>query len=191
MNYYPDEKTLLDEEAVMVADYLHELNAFLEERFGGLKEVEHWEKLYIHLARIVVTQKNDKCKHQKEFRVNPNHVFMPKSQDIFQACRLMYQAIVPLRMGIPDGQHRVAAMMEIMTGWKIVVQTRDIPPRVFKRESTTDEEVLTRALSSASNRVMGRIFVPKSHDIENESERYSKMREESQSKHKPRVLVDV
>lgn len=173
----------------MVAEYFYQLNSWLNANFGGLKKISDWELLYIRLVKILVA-----LRPQEMEMIDVNKIIMPIHNDIFQACRLMYQAIVPLRTGFADGQHRVAAMVELLGGWKIKVDITQTPPRSFARDAswsdqTHDFDKLLQTLSS--DKVLVRIVETDETNLEIKGVEYSQMREKSQSLHKPRVLVDV
>lgn len=190
-------------EAVLVAEYFYNLDSWLDTYFGGLKDPGDWELLFVHLVRIVVELANDDQTDAEQ--IDQDQIIMPKLRNIFQACRLMYQAIGGLRTAVPDGQHRVAAMIELLSGWKITVEPRNIPPKVFaegdhsglakgnrdimKKKNTTKD--FNEILNTLAGKVTIRILRPETADLEKKGEEYSLVREQSQSKHKPRGFVDV
>ena len=119
------------EKADIVAEYFCEMNCWLDTYFGGLTSCDDWEKFYVHLVRLVAKRAN--VHKKEEDKIDVDKVIMPEVRDLFQACRLMYQSLGTLRNAIPDWQHRMAAMVELLTGWKIGVEPRRIPVRGFVR----------------------------------------------------------
>lgn len=189
----PNETALkVTPKAVMVGDYLQQLNFWLDRYFGKLEQMEDWRRFYIHLVGVLVNMANAQRTEETE-KIDLNKIIMPKDNDLFQVCRLLYQAIVPLRTAIPDGQHRVAAMVELMGGWKIRVDTRQIPPRSFTKELTTTVQAgqFDKLLETLSHKVIARVMVPSGEHLEKESANYSRIRELSQSMHKKRALFDM
>lgn len=126
-------------------------------------------------------------------------IVFPNLPDLFQVCRLLFQANVDVRIGIIDGQHRICAMMQLLTGWSIEIQANSIPPKVFKHQPLfkqsmeTEREEFDQLLATMSLTLVSvRILVAGStRDMEDYAVAYSKAREDSQSKKKPRVLMDV
>jgi hypothetical protein len=183
--------------AVLVASYLENLDCWLDAYFDGLKTVDSWQRFYVHLVRKLVFLTSGGLK--KEDCIDANLIVMPRVRDIFHVCRLLYQAIGKLRIAVPDGQHRMAAMIELLSGWQITVESRKIPPKAFVREEQylqeEDAEItlskFERTLKTLCGKVMVRVLTPETNALESESEVYSHIREISQSKHKPRVLADV
>jgi hypothetical protein len=135
--------------------------------------------------------------------------------DIFNVCRLLFQALGGLRNAVPDGQHRLAGMVRVLFGFEIVTESREQPPRSFRYEEThfgiftgSSEEgleevdngpsqndsttLMSAVLSKLSNTAVVRIVVPTvTSRFEIESERFSRVRTESLSHVKPRVLSDA
>jgi hypothetical protein len=101
----------------------------LDTHYNGLKKHSDWEELYVQLVNTLVTLANDK--HPKTPQIDPRYVVMPTKKCIFQACRLMYQAIGKLWTAFADGQHHMASIIKLLTGWEIEIQLRKNPPRAF------------------------------------------------------------
>lgn len=193
-------------EALLVAEYFDRLNSWLGAYFGGLQSTENWEWFYVHLVRIVVGIANA-GNSAEDSEIDMNQVIMPKVNDPFQACRLMYQAIGRLRNAVSDGQHRMAAIVQILSGWTIKIESSKIPPKAFVRggeqsalvavmsDNPTDDmearNYFTTILNKLAGRVMVRILRPGTSELDFKGEEYSFVREVSQSKHKARVTVDV
>jgi hypothetical protein len=135
-------------------------------------------------------------KTAEEDEIDVNRVIMPRVTDLRQACRLMYHAISSLRIAICDGQHRMAAMLELLTGWTIKIESSKIPPKAFVRVVDDEKERKARdefepVMLQLGEKVTVRIFFPETDDLEAEGQKYSLIREVSQSHHKRRGLVDV
>jgi hypothetical protein len=194
--------------AVLVAEYFHQLDSWLDAYFDGLKSLRNWQFFYVHLVRILVNEANEG--RADEGKIDVNQILVPRVTDIFQACRLMYQAIGRLRTAVPDGQHRMAALVEFLSGWKITVEARNIPPRAFLKgdhcgiapdcqnsfvDASKEMETMEKfegILKTLAGKVVVRVMLPQSiENLEVRSEQYSAIRERSQAKRKPRVLVDV
>ena len=197
------------EKADVVGEYFCEMHRWLDDYFGGLRSCDDWEKFYVHLAGEVV--KNANAGKKKVDKIDLKQVIMPPVRDLFQACRLMYQSLGMLRNAIPDGQHRMAAMLELLTGWKVGVEPRRIPVMGFVRgdhhgmvqgDGEDDLKVKFDAIlktivgmgskNNQAGTVTVRILRPgDNQNMEEIGEKYSKIREESQSLHEPRNLIDV
>jgi hypothetical protein len=186
-------------EAVLLGEYFERLNLWLETYFEGLKISEDWEDLYIHLVRMVVKLANAE-KTAEEDVIDVNMVIMPRVNDIFQACRLMYQAIAPIRISVIDGQHRIAVMLQYLTHWIIDVDPSKRPPLAFVRGTDYADycrnerdlrEILEQYLKKCGLHSTVRIVQTNSNNLEVEGQAYSLVREISQSLHKKRSLVDA
>jgi hypothetical protein len=195
----------------LTAEYFHRLQYWLEKNYDNLRTVESWEKLFIHLACILAEMANDQ--NDKEYNIEVNKIMVPTVQDLFQMCRLMYQAIGTLRTGICDGQHRMGAVLNLLCGWKIKQVTPvdvKMPPMMFvardeesnfdKNEYIFDQdsenklrEKYQQILNSLSGKVVVRVMVPdgNDNDFQKKSVSYSFGRDDSQRSHKPRVLVNL
>ena len=140
-------------------------------------------------------------KTAEEDVIDVNMVIMPRVNDIFQACRLMYQAIAPIRISVIDGQHRIAVMLEYLTHWIIDVDPSKQPPLAFVRgtgyaahygRSERDRrDILDQYLKNCGLQSTVRIVQTNSNNLEVEGQAYSLVREISQSLHKKRSLVDA
>jgi len=190
----------------ILADYYHFLDLWVDTYFDGLKSVDGWEKFYVHLVRILVPLRNEQEKTRLKIKVN--NIVMPEVTELFKSCRLLWQATVEMRNGIPDGQHRVAAMIDLLEGWTITLDATATPLKKFvPRErsgslsvatglvscnypNTRDE--LDRVLEILHGKAMTRVvFIDRNQKLEENSITYSRMREVSQSQHKPRVFMDT
>jgi hypothetical protein len=105
----------------------------------------------------------------------------------------------------------MAAMLELLTGWKVGVEPRRIPVMGFVRgdhhgmvqgDGEDDLKVKFDAIlktivgmgskNNQAGTVTVRILRPgDNQNMEEIGEKYSKIREESQSLHEPRNLIDV
>jgi hypothetical protein len=186
--------------AVLVGEYFERLNLWLDSNFEGLKTTENWEDFYIHLVRMVVKLANAEKTAEEEV-IDVNTVIMPRVNDLFQACRLMYQAIGPLRISVIDGQHRIAVMIKYLTHWTIDVDPTKRPPVSFVRgtdyndqDRNTEDGInkLDQYLRNCGLTTTLRIVQTKVlSNLEVEGQAYSLVREISQSRHKKRSLVDA
>jgi hypothetical protein len=190
-----------------VAEYFADLDFWLDTNFNGLKKIRDWEKLYVQLVHTLVISANKKYP-KATIQIDPKYVVMPTKKYIFQACRLMYQAIGKLRTAIPDGQHRVASIIKLFTGWEIRVQPRKIPPFLFvkgyhhgitetepgSKEMDTNEDSLAAKFDEVLKtleKVNVRVLRPCTGELEVQSQAYSDIRMKSQAKHQARILPDV
>jgi hypothetical protein len=205
-----DPKSVVNEEkevAVIAAEYFADLDFWFDKYFDGLKKVTDWEKFYVQLVHTLVVLANKK--HPNELQIDPSYVVMPTKKYIFQACRLMYQAIGKLRTSFADGQHRMASIIKLFTGWEIEIQPRKNPPRAFvkgyhagiaetepeSKVMDTDEDNLAakfdEVLITMDCKVNARVFRPSTGELEIQSQAYSNIRMRSQAKHQGRILPDV
>jgi hypothetical protein len=200
----------------LAAEYYQFFDDWLTDHFGGLNSVIQWEKFYIYLADKLVSFSGPSEKFgPKATRINVDQVLVPTVPEIFNVCRLFYQALGGLRNAVPDGQHRMAAMVGLLFGYKIVTDGGHLPPRFFSHDKShfglftetigddTEElqyglgnddhrKLMSSVLAKFSQKATVRVVVPKlSSEFEMVSERFSRVRTESQSLHKPRVLNDL
>jgi hypothetical protein len=186
--------------AVLIGEYFERLNLWLNLHFDGLKTTDYWEDVYIHLVRMVVKLANAE-KPAPEDVIDVDAVIMPRANDLFQACRLLYQAIGPLRISVIDGQHRIAVMLKYLTHWTIDVDPTQRPHVAFVRGreytdydwNTQDgrdklDEYLKKCGFSTTVRI---VQTMNNSNLEDEGQAYSLVREISQSLHKKRSLVDA
>ena len=193
----------------LAAEYYLYFDEWLTRHFGGLKSVLQWEKFYVYLAHKVRDKAFSNRRHgEKGLRIDLDRVLVPTTPEIFNVCRLLYQALGGLRNAVPDGQHRIAGMVRLLFGYEIKTDSRAKPPRSFRYEKThfgllTEESEdnqgddnlstkMTSVLEKLSVEATVRIVVPTvTSEFEIESEGYSMVRTESQSQTKPRCLSDV
>ena len=195
--------------AHLLAQYFDKLESWLAG--FNLMTPGGWESLYATLAdKLIVPTMPDKLgaiaspDSGRQPSIAIDQVFMPSTAgDIFKLCRILFQALVPLQIAVPDGQHRIAAMMELLAGWTITIKPLGIPPKGFEpsdhhglvskgKEDTDIEEDFKQLLKVMSGKVTARVMVPTALDsFEQQCIEYSRFRDESQFQHKPRVLVDM
>jgi hypothetical protein len=195
--------------------YLRVLDKWLSIRFNGLKTIEDWKAFYAYLAKAVVRKEN----HYAKIKIANKDIVLPNLTDLFQVCRLLFQAMVKVRIGVADGQHRMCAMIHLLTGWSVTVQAHKIPPKTFNRGApyglgteNPDANIIKmspRSMSEHFNNILKTMANPvtvltvmatsNNHlhrrpspaDILRCAVGYSKVREVSQAAKKPRLLVDV
>jgi hypothetical protein len=206
LTLHPKEKSI----AEFTAEYLHMLQDWVDDHFEGLKTPQDWSKFYFVLVEVLSEkanmelqsrmpqEANKASKSKKSDRITSGKVLIPpRLQDVLQVCRLLYQAIGNLRIGICDGQHRMGAMLGALFNWEITANypvSDDKPPCTFQRveAASIPSEDLNGILSCLSEKVMVRVFAPESIEkFEEDSVAYSLARERSQRAHKPRVLVNL
>jgi hypothetical protein len=178
------------------AVYFHMIQYWLDKHCQGLKNHEGWQMLYVWLVHSLSELMKKKSKLTK---IDYKNVLVPPDlPDVLQVCRLMFQAISNIRIGICDGQHRMGAMLHALFNWEINANypvAEDQPPCTFRRiECTTElpDDGLEGVLLCLSEKVMVRVFVPKSiAEFQEQSVAYSLAREFSQRAHKPRVLPNM
>jgi hypothetical protein len=192
--------------AHLIAEYFDKLESWLNQ-FDQLVMPAAWEDLYATLVDKLSYITNSESGSSRPF-IHVDQVLMPTTAaDIFKLCRLLFQALVPLWIAVPDGQHRIAAMVELLAGWTIAIKPLGIPPKGFEpsdhhglvspERSNWSTHVGIRddfkeLLKKMSGKVTARVMVPTSVEMfEHQCIEYSRFRDESQSRHKPRVLVDV
>ena len=186
----------------LTAEFFQFFDEWLTKYFGGLTSVDQWEQFYIHLvgkvSNLRLSDRSVAEGHHVITEIDTDNVLVPKVPDIFNLCRLMYHALTGLRIALPDGQHRIAGMVRLLTGYEIVFNGTGRPPRSFKYGNYVlspreDPRVrVSKLLAKISIKATVRIFVPmRTADFETECERYSRVRTISQAKAKPRVLSDV
>lgn len=147
--------------------------------------------------------------HESQETVDITKIALPSWSDIIQLCRLLFQSLVNLRLGLADGQHRICAMMNLLSGWSITVQTTTVPPKTFERgnhfriidydkqpdnsaREVAAKEAIDKFLPLMIHKVNHRIvLVQTTAELVSSAVNFSQVREQSQAKHKPRVLVDV
>jgi hypothetical protein len=194
-------------EAAIVAEYFADLDYWLDKNYDGLQKHSDWEKFYVQLVHTLVALTNEK--YPNELQIDPSYVVMPTKKYIFQACRLMYQAIGKLRTAFADGQHRMASIIKLFTGWESKVQPRKSPPRAFvkgyhagiaetepeSKVMDTNEDSLAakfdKVLETMDCKVIVRVFTPLTGELEAQSQAYSNIRMESQANHQARILPNV
>ena len=109
-----------------------------------------------------------------------------------------------MRIGVPDGQHRVTTMMELLEGWTINLDPTKTPLKEFVPRSRSVEtgqntsnypnnrDELNMVLETLRGKAITRVIVvTRKYSFEEESIKYSMMREKSQSQHKPRLFMDT
>jgi len=177
------------------AGYYDNVNTWMNTHFDGLKNANRLEMFYMFLVQKVSAEHNKKVARNNQ--VDWKEVVMPGHTDIFKVCRLMWQALIPFRNGIPDGQHRIAAMMKLLENWSIAVNPTASPPKTFVEDEgnyTNLNDKLDEILATLSinGKAMTRVIFPSRIDkLEETSEKYSVMRENSQSRHRPRTFKDM
>jgi hypothetical protein len=177
------------------AQYFSMLQYWLDSNCHGLKDHKGWTELYCCLAKIVSSLANKK----KSLKIDYREVLVPPSlPDLLQVCRLMFQAISNVRIGICDGQHRMGAILDALFNWKIKANypvAEDQPPCTFEHMEPIPEDPQSFAAVLANlsaEPVMVRVFVPESlAKFQEQSVEYSLAREHSQRAHKPRVLANM
>ena len=182
----PDDKN--SDPLFLFAEYTKVLDEWIDTNFFSLKTIENWKQFYGYLVYEV-------C---KEAGIDSNFIAVPDCIDTIQMCRLLFQSLVNIRMAFADGQHRVCAMMKLLAGFSIEVQTMTVPPKIFnyrdpyKNGDLGPEESLNKILPIMTTRGNLRIISSQTTtELESLSVKYSQVREQSQAKHKPRVLIDV
>jgi hypothetical protein len=194
---------------MLFAEYLNTLRLWIDTHFNGLQTMENWKKFYIYLAQEVCGTANMKAvgERRNDKKIDSDYIAFPKNTDIIHVCRLLFQTLVNLRVGMADGQHRICAMMNLLSGWSVTVNTKTVPPKTFqhgdhfgivdynKTAGERDEEVAEKInliLPIMYTKVSVRtVLCDDTATFESFSVKYSQVRLDSQAKHKPRVLVDV
>lgn len=182
----------------VMATYFSVYSRWLDTFFNGLETTDDWEKFYVYLVKKSIRMTKT-LTDKRNTDIDWKKIVFPNLPDLFQVCRLLFQANVDVRIGIIDGQHRICAMMQLLTGWSIEIQANSIPPKVFKRQPRlkqsmeTEREEFDQLLATMTSTLVSvRTLVAEStREMEDYAVAYSNAREDSQSKKKPRVLMDV
>lgn len=176
------------------AAYLEIFTDWLAIHFNGLKSYYGWQTFYGYLVKMYVEIINAK-ETKGENKIKFENVVLPRWRDLCQWCRLLYQGIVPLRIAVIDGQHRMCAMVKMLTGWEVFVDESTIPPKRFVQFGTdySSEEDFFKVWMAITKTMptVCTLVAEDSNKMEVYAKRYSKERETSQTSKKQRNLVDV
>jgi hypothetical protein len=194
----------------VAAEWYQYFDTWIKTYFGGLQVVDNWRLFYFHLVERLAKMLHDGIAAEYHDEEENEHilidsVYVPRCASIVNVCRLLYQAISGIRNAVPDGQHRIAGMIQLFTGYKVTnVDSRYNPPRSFElddsftkavedeEEETVFENDLNVLMERSVERVGVRILVPsETRTFETAAEHYSMVRAESQALTRPRVLSDV
>lgn len=186
--------------------FLEEVNSFFTTGFDKLVKYESWVELYIYLASRVVDDDNEILFGDEVLTEIHEKLIIPAPCDIVGVCRVLFQSIVTAKVCIPDGQHRVLAMLCALSGFTMKEDSDVVPMRFFERQQlgnlfSTDVGEATTAFgwrtSKLSSGVMIQICLPSDQKVFNKryferiSQEVSLTRETSSGTKKEYSLVDV
>lgn len=189
--------------------FLDEVNSFLTGCFGELKKYTDWKELYIYLAsRVAKANSSVQLDEEKPVTQIDGDVAVPQPGDIVGVCRVLFQSLVSPRVCIPDGQHRMLALLCTLLGFAVKEDSDKEPMRFFERSATSDNmlfsddiEERTKAFetytSIAYAQSMVSVCVPGSRfefnkkNFENLSQELSALREESSNSKLDYNIMDV
>lgn len=190
----------------LTAEWFQFLENWLDKFFESLHSYGEWTRFYCFLA-IKMKEQMKLLSRFGELEVDK--ILVPPAGSICNVCRLLFQAICPIRIAVPDGQHRLVALLHLLTGHAIAKDSNKTPPRFFIhdprhgglfgsevdfpfRNELDKRKRLTDLLSSVCSPATIRVLVPtETGDFEKGCERFSMGRIESQNHTKPRYLRDV
>lgn len=105
--------------------------------FNNLKSYHDWKHFFLFLLRAVhqtnVTKLN--------FSETQASSLLPSPGDIVGVCRLLFHSLVSVRLCIADGQHRVQAMISVLTAQLLYRSSTSNPPRYFRRNTGEDPDL--------------------------------------------------
>jgi hypothetical protein len=176
------------------AAYLAIFHDWLNQNFNGLKTYYGWQMFYLFLVNMTVEMINGEETDEAK-KLNWENVVVPRWEDLCQWCRLLYQGIVPLRIAVIDGQHRMCAVLKILSGFHVILDQTAIPPKRFDHFGSPydGEKAFGKAWSEITKTIPTvRTLVAKdSRKMEEYAKEYSIDLETSQTSKKQRNLVDV
>jgi len=192
-----------------VTDMFVQLAKFLHHTLNDLKTLKDWQNFYAYLVRRLVDEFNKEQKSVDQ-HITANEIRMPATKiindgkketaDVIALTRLLYQAMVPVRIGVADGQHRLLATLLVLQGHHVVKSLSKSPPFYFSflrdRGIGYGIQTFEAALQGKCNvRFVYHEAVTSSDlswiDFESMGEAYSTIRDTSQSCKRQRTTCDM
>jgi hypothetical protein len=193
---------------LLTAEFYEFVREWLDKFFGGLKRKQDWYKFYGFLV-LKVDKRLIKSKSTIDIyggkvdripQVNVENIMVPKDEDICNVCRLFFQAICKFRNAIPDGQHRMTALVHLLSGYGIKIDSQIIPDAFFVHDETHaglfseggPSDPLSLLLRKTNMTCTARIIVPNLFKtFEQVCQSYSLQRTDSHGKTRQRLIQDV
>jgi hypothetical protein len=218
----------MDHPGYYVSKLFLQLAKFLDLTFNGLNTLKDWQNFYAYLVRRLVDHFNT-LQDSEEQKINADEIRMPaiyedtketadvneedttkktadvnedttETADVISLTRLLYQAMVPIRLGVADGQHRILATLLVLQGHHVFNSLSKSPPFYFEflrhRGSGYGIQKCGNALQGkCSVRFLYHLSLTSSavyeRDFENLAEDYSRIRDTSQASKRRRTISDM
>jgi len=199
VNPSPDSPT--GSPASYVSDLFQHLAKFLDVHFNNLTQEEDWKSIYAFLVRILVDNFNEQQEHDS-LKINAEDIFIPLlPTEVVSITRLLYQAIVQIRFGVADGQHRLVSLLNVLMGFEVRDTLNKSPPIYFAVPTNIDPLNYEHwnMLKCLSGKCSVRLLYGRASNefggfvdcFEKQAQQYSKNRDVSQSAKRSRTLCDV
>lgn len=179
--------------AFYVSELFQHLAKFLDVHFNNLILEEDWKSFYAFLVRILVKSFNE-AQVKDSWKINAEDIYIPQSPtEVVSITRLLYQAIVKIRFGVADGQHRLVSLLNVLMGFEVRDTLNKSPPIYFAPPFCTSElkglsgKCSVRLVYGRASNELGRF----ADFFEKQAQRYSKTRDVSQSSKRARTLCDM
>ena len=192
-----------------VTELFLQLAKFLHHTLNDLKTLKDWQNFYAYLVLRLVEEFN-KEQMSEDQHIMANEIRMPATKnisdgkketaDVIALTRLLYQAMVPVRLGVADGQHRLLATLLVLQGRHVNNSLSRSPPFYF---SFLRDRGIGYGIQTFGDALQGKCNVRfvyhegiTSSDLlvrnfENVGEAYSTIRDTSQTCKRPRSLCDM
>lgn len=184
-----------------VSELFQHMEKFLEVNFNHLAKQQDWTSLYVYLVNILVEDFNENQPNDT-LKISAEDILIPYTDhELLAITRLLYQAIVPIRIGVADGQHRVLSLMNLLMGFGVFDSLSKSPPIFFAKDKNIIDGY-RRNLSKWqmwSKKSTVRFVYPKdlysdlhfTANFETVAQEFSKLRDTEQSTTRLRTLCDV
>jgi hypothetical protein len=222
-------KNEMDQPGYYGSNLFLQLAKFIDVTFNGLNTLKDWQNFYAYLVRRLVDHFNS-LQDSEEQKINADEIRMPaiyeditkktadgneedttketaninedtkETADVISLTRLLYQALVPIRLGVADGQHRILATLLVLQGHHVFNSLSKSPPFYFEflrhRGSGYGIQKCGNALQGkCSVRFVYHLSVTSpavyEREFENLAEEYSRIRDTSQASKRRRSISDM
>jgi hypothetical protein len=182
-----------------VSELFHHLAKFLEIHFKTLTRPEDWTVLYSYLVHLLVKDFNG-FQEEEKFQIEPQDILIPRERyDLLMITRLLYQAIVPIRVAVADGQHRLLSLMNVLLGFRVCDSLSKSPPIYFEMAdqfrppySYWQSKMWNGLAKKCTVRLAyAKEVMPFDENFERLAQEYSKRRDTEQAHTRLRSLWDV
>lgn len=116
----------------------------LKDCFNSLKEYDDWKHFFLFLLRAVHVLPEA----SEGFTTATGRSLLPSPGDIVGVCRILFQTVVSVRLCMADGQHRVQAMLSVLTAQMLYRSSTASPPRYFQRNPEDGSQLYHGGLNS-------------------------------------------